>query len=65
MTTFELDMRFTKIFTDSAIATTPHQLTAIIKRLGKFVRLAREPSAAYLADEARDYRALLLQELTP
>lgn len=65
MTTFELDMRLTRIVTDSAIATTPHQLTAIIRRLGQFVRLASEPSAAHLAVEAQRYRALLLQELAP
>lgn len=64
MTTFELDIRLTKIFTSTATATTPRQLTVAIHCLGRFVRLANRKGAARLAGEALRYQALLKQDLS-
>ncbi|MNF90453.1 hypothetical protein D3C84_730180 [compost metagenome] len=64
MTTFALDIRLTKIFTYTATATTPHQLTVAIHCLGSFVALAHRKGAAKLAGEALRYQALLKQDLS-
>lgn len=64
MTTFELDIRLTKIFTQTATATTPHQLAAAIHCLGRFVMMANRKGAARLAGEALRYQALLKQDLS-
>ena len=64
MTTFELDIRLTKIFTCSAVATTPRQLTVAIHCLSRFVALANRKGAVRLAGEALRYQALLKQDLS-
>lgn len=63
MTTFELDIRLTKIFTYSATAITPRQLTVIIHCLSRFVAQANRKGAVRLAGEALRYQALLKQDL--
>lgn len=63
MTTFELDIRLTKIFNHIATATTPHQLTTVIHCLGRFAALANSKGADQLAGEALRYQALLKQDL--
>ena len=64
MTTFELDIRLTKIFTCTAVATTPRQLTVAIHCLSRFVALANRKGADRLAGEALRYQALLQQDLS-
>ncbi|WP_421210030.1 hypothetical protein [Aeromonas enteropelogenes] len=64
MTTFELDIRLTKIFTSTATATDPRMLAVAIRRLGRFAVLANGRGAARLAGEALRYQAQLKQELS-
>ncbi|WP_421238537.1 hypothetical protein [Aeromonas enteropelogenes] len=64
MTTFELDIRLTKIFTSTATATDPHMLGVAIRRLTRFAVIANGRGAIKLAGEALRYQALLQQELS-
>lgn len=64
MTTFELDIRLTKIFTSTATATNSHMLGVVIRRLTRFAVIANGRGATRLAGEALRYQALLQQELS-